>query len=56
MTEPHGTEAKANFDKAAQLVKEGKIDEARAVNLARSDRELIERRIVAAQETMGKST
>ena len=45
MTEPYGLDAKAAFDKANQLVKEGKIDEARAVNLRASDRAVIERRI-----------
>lgn len=47
--------AKEAFDRAAALVKEGKLEEARAVELLPSDRRIIERRIdVYDNRTEGK--
>ena len=42
-----GTEAKANYDLAAQAVKEGRFEDARKVELLPSDRVVIERKIAA---------
>lgn len=50
--EPYGPQALAAFKQAAQLVKEGKYEEARAVNLLSSDRKTIERRIAEAQKSL----
>jgi hypothetical protein len=44
-TQPYGKEAFNAFTQAMRLVKEGKYDEARKVNLIPSDRIVIERRI-----------
>ena len=44
-----GEEASAAFYKALSLVKEGKYEEARAVELLSSDRVVIERRIAEKQ-------
>lgn len=43
-----GEEANDAYQKAAQLVKEGRYDEARAVQLLVSDRAVIERKIAEA--------
>mgnify|MGYP001023450139 CR=1 FL=1 len=43
-----GEQANANFQKAAQLVREGRFQEARAVELLDSDRKVIEARIAKA--------
>ena len=49
-TEPYGDEAFNAFTQAMRLVKEGKYDEARKVNLISSDRIVIERRISERQK------
>jgi len=49
-----GEEAFAAYTKAARLVKEGKYDEARAVNLYPSDRNVIEKKITAASAISAK--
>ena len=50
MSDPYGEEALAGFNQASRLVKEGKYDEARKVDLLPSDRLVIERRISEAQK------
>ena len=42
-------DATENFNKAAKLVREGKYDEARSVELLKSDRNVIEERIRNAE-------
>ena len=45
MTEPYGPAAKAAFDRANALVKEGKYEAALSVEMLPSDLELIKERI-----------
>ena len=47
-TVPIGDEAAAAFAKAAELVKQGKYEEARQVPMRPSDRSVIERKIAEA--------
>ena len=43
-----GEEARVNFEQAAALVKAGRYEEARSVELLPSDRKVIEQRIAAS--------
>lgn len=50
-----GQQARESFETAAKLVKEGRYEEALAVNLLPSDRKVIESRIQAASANTANS-
>ena len=56
MTEPHGKDAMDAFTTAARLVKAGEYEQALAVNLRNTDRDIIESRIAAAKQAAGANT